>query len=225
MEAPILSRMADVIGPGNLAMTMEHAVKLALVGAVLVFALGLAVQPRFWKLFWKPAEAGSGKPWMTRGGMLVAYGLLLLIVGGTIPDAVKDTEHWPWSVYPMYSYMWVGRHYDDYRLYGVLKDDPSKELSLWTDERYLQPFDQSRMGAVLAQMMDKPGHPEIHEGLLDCLKRYEALRRGGRHPGPELVKLRLYHVFWTFDSYGSTIEKPDKKVLIDEVSLAEAEKS
>ena len=38
-------------------------------------------------------------------------------------------------------------------------------------------------------------------------------------------RLRMYRVYWTLDPYGATIEKPDRKVLIDEVTPAPNEKS
>jgi hypothetical protein len=141
---------------------------------------------------------------------------MAFILGGSILDAVRDTEHWPWSCYPMYSYMQIGTTFDDYRLYGVAKQNPDTEISLFTDERYLQPFDQSRLAEILETVH---GDPRLHDGLLNCLTRYEALRRGGRIDGPELVKLRMYHVLWTLDPFGATIEKPDRKELIDEVAL------
>jgi hypothetical protein len=224
MTGPFCSWIVSIIGRDDLAVS-RHQAKLAVLAIVCLVVVIAILRPAFWKRFWEPTRPSGQATPMSRLRLLVAYGLLAFIVGGTIPDAVMDSEHWPWSVYPMYSYMWVGQKYDDYRLYGVPKDHPDQEFSLFTDERYLQPFDQSRMGAILTQLINTPGRPDVHAALIDCLKRYEALRRGGRHPGPELTTLRLYHVFWTLDSYGSTIEKPDRKVEIDEVSLADAEKS
>jgi hypothetical protein len=116
----------------------------------------------------------------------------------------------------MYSYMETGIHFEDFRLYGVPKQNPNTEISLFTDERYLQPFDQSRLAEILRAVQSSP---RLHDGLMNCLMRYESLRRGGRHDGPELVKLRMYHVFWTLDPYCSTIEKPDRKEFVDEVAL------
>ena len=153
---------------------------------------------------------------MGRRRVLVVYGLMGFIVGGSLLDAVRDTEHWPWSCYPMYSYMETGTTFDDYRLYGVLKENPETEISLFTDERYLQPFDQSRLAEALDQAL---GDSRLHEGLRNCLNRYEALRRAGGMRGRNWLKLRMYHVFWTLDPIGKTIEKPDRKELIDEVTL------
>jgi len=152
----------------------------------------------------------------------VFYCLFAFIVGGSALDLARDTEHWPWSCYPMYSWPERGTKFDVYRLYGVLKSDRQTEISLYTDERYLQPFDQSRMAEIIAATY---GKPDFDKALWNCLNRYEAMRRAGRHDGPELAGLRAYHVFWTLDPYGKTIEHPDSKQKIAEVMLPEGGKS
>jgi hypothetical protein len=82
----------------------------------------------------------------------------------------------------------------------------------------LQPFDPSRLALVLQESMYKP---DLKDGLQNCLDRYEALRRGGRHQGPELAKLRMYHVFWTLHVSGDNLDQPDRKELIAEVSAGD----
>jgi hypothetical protein len=218
MHSPIHCLIAPFIGPGEPAViTTKHLIAVGAVGAILAVGLFLVIRP----VFWAPSEPAIGKTPMLRRRILVVYGVMAFILGGSILDMVRDTEHWPWSCYPMYSYMQTGTTFDDYRLYGVPKQNPDTEISLFTDERYLQPFDQSRLAEILRAVQ---GDPRLHDGLLNCLIRYEALRRGGRHDGPELVKLRMYHVLWTLDPWGATIEKPDHKELVDEVALP-AEKS
>jgi hypothetical protein len=59
--------------------------------------------------------------------------------------------------------------------------------------------------------------PELDKALWNCLNRYDALRKAGKHDGPELTGLRVYTCYWTLDPYGKTIEHPDKKVLVKEV--------
>jgi len=151
---------------------------------------------------------------ISRGRLAVIYGLILFIVGGSFLDLVRDTEHWPWSCYPMYSEPERGTKFDDVRLYGVLASDRTTEISLFTDERYLQPFDQSRIAEILRVVWDKPG---FDKALWNCLNRYDALRKAGKHDGPELAGLRVYHVFWTLDPYGRTIEHPDSKDKLAEI--------
>ena len=193
MHSPILHWIAPFIGRSDLAvMSSKHLIVAEAVGAILAVGLLLVIRP----VFSAPSEPAVGKTPMPRRRILVAYGVMAFILVGSLLDCVRDTEHWPWSCYPMYSYMETGTTFDDYRLYGVSKKNPGTEISLFTDERYLQPFDQSRMAEILLAVQSSP---RLHDGLLNCLTRYEALRHGGRHDGPELVKLRMYHVFWTLD--------------------------
>ena len=172
----------------------------------------------FSKIFWAPAEPEKETPPSVapigRQRLLVAYGVIAFIVAGSFLDAVRDTEHWPWSNYPMYSQPENDPTFNDLRLYGVPKSDPNTEFSLYaTDARYLQPFDPSRLAAILETLNPQ----KLHVGLQDCLNRYEALRRGGHHDGPELLYLRVYRCYWSLDPTGATIEHPDRKVLIDQV--------
>jgi hypothetical protein len=219
METMIFGGVARVIGRGELAMTASRQiVALGVVGVILSVGFLLVVRP----VFWAPSEPAAGRTPMTRRRVLVVYGLMAFIFGGSLLDCVRDTEHWPWSCYPMYSYPETATTFDDYRLYGVPRENPDTEISLFLDERYLQPFDQSRLSLVLEESL---WNPRLREGLENCLTRYEALRRGGRHEGPELVKLRMYHAFWTLDPTGANIEKPDRKELIEEVALPQTEKS
>lgn len=209
--------LGQIVDPSAPLMKTSHQV-IAFGLLAVLFALGYwyIVRP----VLWKPAEPAPGKTPMPRRRILTAYAVIALIVGGSLIDAIRDSEHWPWSCYPMYSYMETGTKFEDYRLYGVLKSDPNVEISLYTDERFTQPFDQSRLAVVFEQVIKSP---RLDNGLINCLTRYEALRRAGRHSGPELSKLRLYHVYWTLDPMGATIEKPDRKVLVKEVSLPDAD--
>jgi hypothetical protein len=150
---------------------------------------------------------------MSRRRIAVFTAVFIFIVGPSLCDSVRDTEHWPWSCYPMYSEMETGTKFNDMRLYGVLKRDRQTEFSLFTDERYLQPFDQSRLAEILAVVYKRP---DIDLALKNCLDRYEAMRRAGRHNGPELAGIRVYRVYWTLDPDGKTIEHPDSKVLLGE---------
>jgi hypothetical protein len=215
MYSPIHRWIAPFIGRGDLATaTPRHFIALGLLGVIVAAFILLVIRP----VFWAPSQPAAGIAPMPRRRVTVVYAVMALILGGSLLDAVRDSEHWPWSCYPMYSFMETGTTFDDYRLYGVPTQNPGTEISLFTDERYLQPFDQSRLAEILNYVKDDP---RLHDGLVNCLTRYEALRHGGRHDGPELAKLRMYHVFWTLDPWGATIEKPDRKELVEEVALHE----
>ena len=157
------------------------------------------------------SSTNSPNTGISRPRLIVIYGLFTFILLGSLLDLVRDTEHWPWSCYPMYSYMETGTKFDDLRMYGVLND--GSEISLYAYERYLQPFDQSRLAEIL-QVVDRK--PEFSKALENCYQRYEAMRRAGKHDGPALVGMRVYHVYWTLDPYGKTIEHPDSKTRVGE---------
>ncbi len=213
MHGTFFRWIAPFIGRGAPAViTSRHILALGVTAAILAVGIWLVIRP----VFWAPSKPVVGITPMPRRRLLAAYAVMAIILGPSIVDSVRDSEHWPWSCYPMYSFMETGTKFDDYRLYGVPKDNPNTEISLFAHEQYLQPFDQSRLAEILHAVADSP---RLHDGLLNCLKRYDALRRGGHHDGPELVKLRMYHVFWTLDPHGATIEKPDRRELIAEVSL------
>jgi hypothetical protein len=221
----ILPLIAVAIGDAWLLVAHKpHRAVILLTGVGL--AVAVLLLPGFWKMLFNPtqipAEANSPHTPMSRRRMLIVYAVILFIIGGSFLDLVRDSEHWPWSCYPMYSYPESGTTFNDLRLYGVPANDPKTELSLFTDERFIQPFDQSRMAEVLEKVW---WLPEMQDGLRNCLRRYESLRRAGRHDGPALSSLRLYRVYWTLDPWGANIEKPDRKVLITEVSLPPIGKS
>ena len=74
--------------------------------------------------FCSVAETGETRSvFRCRGGRIfAAYGVMAFILGGSFLDCARDSEHWPWSCYPMYSEIETGTTFDDYRLYGVPKD-------------------------------------------------------------------------------------------------------
>jgi len=49
----------------------------------------------------------------------------------------------------------------------------------------------------------------LNKGLLDSLKRYEKLRRAGRHDGPPLQDLRLYRVKGYPEAGLKNVDRPD----------------
>jgi hypothetical protein len=155
-------------------------------------------------------QTGISKP-----RLLIVYGLGVIIFGGTLSDILTDTEHWPFSSYPMYSSIDVSKTYSFsfLRLYGVLQRSPLVEMPL-DDDIYLQPFDNSRLPLALeyAGMENR-----LDEAVADCLARYETARNAGRHGGPQLVGMRLYRVTWTLEPSASNVDRPDYKELLTEV--------
>lgn len=160
----------------------------------------------------------TGKVAMSKPRLLVVYALGAVIFGGALSDLVRDTEHWPFSPYPMFSEISVSKTYSALRLYGVVQRSPLIEMQL-DSNRYLQPFDNSRLASALDQALQEG---RLDEEVTDCLTRYEALRRAGRHDGPSLVAMRLYRVTWTLDPSASNIDRPDRRDLLTEVAPGRA---
>ena len=132
-------------------------------------------------------------------------------------DILRGREHWPFSCYPMYSRVELEPTMTQFRIFGVSAEDPDRELIL-QDRRFLEPFDNSRLGQALKRI-GAGDNPEagLRVALTDCLQRYEALRSAGRHDGPPLRALRLYRLTWVLDPRAANRERPDTRLLIAEV--------
>lgn len=142
--------------------------------------------------------------------------LLLGFLAGSAYDIVADQEHWPFSQYPMFSGVWQSPTFSWLRVYGVARD--GREFALDAN-RYVSPFDQSRLPKALRRMLEqRDGSVRIRRALGDLAIRYETLRREGRHDGPPLARLRLYDVEWTIDRQAANVDRPDRRRLVAEVT-------
>src|SRR5579872_1933913 len=93
------------------------------------------------------------------------------LIGGSVYDIVTDQEHWPFSQYPMFSTLWRTSTFSWLRLFGV--DATGREFPL-SSNKYITPFDQSRLPKALRQIMERPnGRRDLQVALSDCLARYE----------------------------------------------------
>jgi hypothetical protein len=160
-----------------------------------------------------PGRADSAGINMSKARLFVVYGLGAIILGGGLSDLVRDTEHWPFAQYAMFSETEMSNTYTMFRLYGVLDESPLVEVPLDSD-LYLQPFDNSRLTPAL-QYAAK--NNRLDEAVTNCLVRYDTLRRAGRHNGPPLVAMRLYRVTWTLEPSAGNVDRPDHKELLAEV--------
>jgi hypothetical protein len=140
---------------------------------------------------------------------------LISVVCGSLYDIVMDQEHWPFSQYPMFSGLWKSPSFTWLRLFGVTAD--GREFPLDAN-RYIEPFDQSRLPKALKRMTDLPdGEARLRLALPDLMARYEELRSAGVHDGPPLMMLRLYELEWTIDRQAANVDHPDRRRLIAEV--------
>jgi hypothetical protein len=182
---------------------------LAVLGVYAAFAAVAFIK----KEALEPSEP-TGKVAMSRPRLWVVYTLGAVILGGGLFDLTRDTEHWPFSPYPMFSDLMLSRTESTLRLYGVVQRSPLVEIQLDND-LYLQPFDNSRLADAMGNALREN---RVDTALTDCLTRYEALRRAGRHDGPPLIAMRLYKVTWTLDSSARNLDYPDSKDLLAEIT-------
>jgi hypothetical protein len=146
--------------------------------------------------------------------MFVNLVLAGFIVGSAY-DTITDQEHWPFSQYPMFSVVWSRQSFTWLRLFGVTSDGLEFPLDR---NRYIAPFDQSRLPKSLRQILELPdGGVRIQTAMPDLYARYEQLRRNERHDGPPIVALRLYELEWTLDPYAANVGSPDRRRLVAEV--------
>lgn len=195
-----------------LARWWRHTTKISCVLTVLWVYLLLGV------LWLTKEDSGRSseipaKVAMSKLRLRVVYALGAVILVGALPDIVRDTEHWPYSQFPMDSELYDYKTYSMLRLYGVVQESPLIEIQFYNTS-YIQPFDNSRLSTGLGFTLTQ--HTE-NEAVADCLNRYETLRREGRHAGPPLVAMRLYRVTWTLDRTLSNLDRPDRKDLLTEV--------
>jgi hypothetical protein len=140
--------------------------------------------------------------------------VLVGLIAGSAYDIVTDQEHWPFSQYPMFSGTWKSQTFTWLRLFGVTED--GREVALDAN-RYIAPFDQSRLPKALRRMMDeRDGDARIRTALPDLFTRYEQLR-GDKHEGPPIVALRLYELEWTIDPNAANVDRPDRRRFIAEM--------
>jgi hypothetical protein len=152
----------------------------------------------------------------------LVYGVIALITVGSLFDSVTGREHWPFSPYSMYATVARERSLTVLRLYGVTKEVPAREMPL-VSYRYIQPFDAARLQNALETIRVLRGRRPLKVALSDCLRRYERLRRAGRHDGPPLQGIRLYRVYWKLDPWARNVDCPNRKELILEAGTPRRE--
>jgi hypothetical protein len=141
--------------------------------------------------------------------------IFAFLIAGSLYDIIRNEEHWPFSQYPMFNGVWRSSTFTWLRVFGVTAD--GRELP-FDANRYIAPFDQSRLPKALGQLRDRPDGPERLQRALDVLlSRYDALGGEGDHAGPPLAALRLYELTYTIDPAAANVNHPDSRRLLAEV--------
>lgn len=159
---------------------------------------------------------------ISRLRFLLVHALITFLIGGSLFDTLNRKEHWPLSSYPMFSAAKRDPSSVTWRLFGVTGvGEMGREIPLF-DFQYIQPFDQIRLSFAFSRMAYDPNHQQLlSEALRNCLLRYEALRRAGRHDGPPLRVIRLYRLQWQLDPWAINVDSPSYRKLIAEEKLSD----
>lgn len=157
---------------------------------------------------------------MSRYRFWLAHAAIVMIIGGSLYCIAADREFWPFSQYPMFSGLRGGGPRSILRLYGITEGESITEIPL-ESSKYIRPFDRPRIRSAFRQIRQRENHQHLlNTALGDCLRRYEALRKAGRHHGPPIRGVRLYRLEWWLSNPGSyDPNKPDRRDLLAEVWL------
>ena len=162
---------------------------------------------------------------MTRRRCLLIHAALILLIVGHFYDIVLDTEHWPFSQYPMFRTAQFERSLTRMELYGVTRESPHQEFPL---RQVSGDFDEATADAATRKISSISRSKDIKSeerqqmldgALLDALSKYENGRLAGKHDGPPLQGIRLYEATWQLDDPAkSIVDPPDQQKLIHEVA-------
>ena len=169
---------------------------------------------------------------LSRHRIWFVHSVIALIVVGYSFDILTDTEHWPFSSYPMFSRIPREATLRVDRLFGVTRESPPRELPLVAND-YLHPFDDHRLHERL-EMYTGPStwspilsvgfaripavpnkRDQLRLALLNCLERYDAGLEARRHEGPPLQGIRLYSLEWQIDPWAANRDQPSRTLLLE----------
>jgi hypothetical protein len=157
---------------------------------------------------------------MSRARFLAASTVIIALIASSVYCIVLDTEYWPFSQYPMFSGVMREHSLSKPRVYGITHGQPPREIPMYSSD-YIEPFDQSRFSSALMMIGSEPNSGRrqrlLKRALLDCLRRYEKLRRAEQHDGPPLRGVRLYHEHWQLDDHAQNVDQPNYRKKIAKI--------
>ena len=147
------------------------------------------------------------------GRRAMVYCVIAAILVPHLYDIARQQEHWPYSNYPMWARLSKDWHVMAVAPVGLTEDPARPEVEL-SDPAYFAPvplhFQRLTFGPL------KKPSARRDKVLGDYLRRYEDLRRAGKHDGPPLAGIRLYERYWDMDKRASNAATPDRTTLVYE---------
>ena len=199
--------------------------RIWLVVAGILLTLLILTHHRFKQYFTnlttQAEEAKNANDWdqtMPRYRRLTVYGVIFIVLFGSLFDIFFRMEHWPFSPYYMYSNVQPDT-FGWNMLYGITANEEEFPLSDEISTQYFHPYDNDKVAMGIFWLNNKPDREILLERALDAIiQRYETNREAGRHNGPLLQGVRVYHEEWDMDpSMKNKGNMPDRRTQLMEV--------
>ena len=177
-------------------------------------ALGGILVILTWSPFQRFVDArlgpAPGRTGMSAGRLATVSAIIVIVVGTQLLDIALQTDHWPFSYYPMYAGLQSNTMWS-FRVAGVTRDG---EFWLVPDKQ-LRPLDSGRIKYAFRNLLRDNSEAAVGPVLQNIHKLYEAGRRSGAHGGPPLQALRLYRLQWRLDPSLSNKDTPELRRLYE----------
>ena len=151
--------------------------------------------------------------------------LAVIVLGHLYCLTVGPTDLWPFSRYAMYSKRRVGDHAEQYVIVGVTAERPPREVEMFLEWEYIRPLYRGSLHRSLARFARSAHDQRLIAAAEDCLRRYEARRKAGKHSGPALAAIRVYRYLWQYDQVDPHDRRPTDRELLAESRLPQPEVS
>lgn len=131
----------------------------------------------------------------------MVFAIAAILILGHGYDIAAQTEHWPFSFYPMYGRVQKKQRLTVLALYGVMQEGSRTRLERIVSGDFVPPLSETRMRNILMTSWGRDGSAknakrDTADILHDYLKRYEARRIQGLHDGPPMIEAQLCQVMY-----------------------------
>ena len=146
---------------------------------------------------------------MRRWRVWIVALLAIALIAGHAFDIITQTEHWPFSFYPMYGRMQKKKRLRVPALYGVVLKDNKWKGQRITSSEFVPLLSEARIRNILIASWGRDGSgPKAKRDtaaiLRDYLKLYESRRIAGLHNGPPMLEAQLCEITWVVKSDASS---------------------